>query len=103
MKQCNDYPIYLRYDVSGSQYKEGIHPYSHLHVGLHNEIRFPISKILTPEMFAQIAVKMTYPVLWKEKIAQNNIWEFQKTVKKGCKDVAKEEWTDIDKYDLFFI
>ena len=45
----------------------------------------------------------TYPVLWKEKIAQNNIWEFQKTVKKGCKDVAKEEWTDIDKYDLFFI
>lgn len=54
-------------------------------------------------MFAQIAVKMTYPVLWKEKIAQNNIWEFQKTVKKGCKDVAKEEWTDIDKYDLFFI
>lgn len=101
--ECNDYPIYLRYDVSGSQYKEGIHPYSHLHVGLHNEIRFPISKILTPEMFAQIAVKMTYPVLWKEKIAQNNIWEFQKTVKKGCKDVAKEEWTDIDKYDLFFI
>lgn len=100
--EYTDYPIYLRYDVSGKQYQEGIHPYSHLHIGLHNEIRFPVSKILTPDMFAQIAIRMTYPVDWKKKIDQNSILEFQKTVKSGCKDVSTDKWSDIDKLDLFF-
>lgn len=98
----NKYPVYLRYDVSCCQYQEGIHPYSHLHVGLYNEIRFPISMILTPEMFAQLAVKMTYPVVWKEKVRQNDIQEFQKTVKKGCEEISSDKWSEIDKCDLFF-
>lgn len=100
--KVNLYPVYLRYDVSESQYQEGIHPYSHLHVGLHNEIRFPISKILTPEMFAQVAVKMTYPVLWREKLGQKDIFDFQKIVKNDCEEVSNDKWSEIDKWDLFF-
>lgn len=100
--EVNRYPVYLRYDVSGSQYQEGIHPYSHLHVGLHNEIRFPISKILTPEMFVQVAVKMTYPILWREKLEQKDIFNFQKFVKNDCKEVSNDKWSEIDKWDLFF-
>lgn len=99
---CN-YPVYLRYDVSDKQYIECFHPYSHLHVGLHNEIRFPIAKILTPEMFAQIVVKMTYPEVWKKMMEQNGIKEFYKMVKKGCKDVPKNRWSELDKCDLFFL
>lgn len=105
-ESCYEYiksPIYLRYDLSKEQYQESFHPYSHLHVGLHNEIRFPISKILTPEMFAQLAVKMTYPELWRKKMAQNDILEFQKMVKKGCENVSKEMWSELDKCDLFFV
>lgn len=94
-------PVYFRYDLSGSQYREGLHPYSHLHIGLHNEIRLPISKILTPEMFAQFAIKMAYPELWKEKMDDSKIVEFNRTVKKACEDLPKEKWSEIDKYDLF--
>lgn len=96
-------PVYFRYDVSGMQYKEGLHPYSHLHVGLHNEIRLPISKVITPEMFVQFAVKMTYPELWKEKMGDGRVAEFNKTVKNGCIAVPKDKWNEQDKYDLFFI
>lgn len=97
-----EYPVYLRYDLSVEQYQECFHPYSHLHVGLHNEIRFPISRELTPEMFAQIAIKMTYPELWREKIEKNEILESFKTVKKGCIEVPKKNWSELDKCDLFF-
>ena len=97
-----EYPVYLRYDLSVEQYQECFHPYSHLHVGLHNEIRFPISRELTPEMFAQIAIKMTYPELWREKIEKNEILESFKIVKKGCVEVPKENWSELDKCDLFF-
>lgn len=94
-------PVYFRYDLSGSQYREGFHPYSHLHIGLHNEIRLPISKILTPEMFTQFAVKMAFPELWKEKIGDSKIAEFNRLSKNACEDVPKEKWSEIDKYDLF--
>lgn len=94
-------PVYFRYDVSGVQYKEGIHPYSHLHIGLHNEIRLPASKILTPEMFTQFAIKMTYPELWKEKMDDSKIAEINKTVKRTCENIPKDKWSELDKCDLF--
>lgn len=95
-------PVYLRYDLSVEQYQECFHPYSHLHVGLHNEIRFPVSIELTPEMFAQIAIKITYPELWREKIEKNEILESFKTIKKGCIEIPKKNWSELDKCDLFF-
>lgn len=72
-------------------------------MGLHNEIRLPISKVITPEMFVQFAVKMTYPELWKEKMGDGRVAEFNKTVKNGCIAVPKDKWNEQDKCDLFFI
>ena len=45
---------------------------------------------------------MTYPELWREKIEKNEILESFKTAKKGCIEVPKENWSELDKCDLFF-
>lgn len=96
-------PIYIRYDVSGKEYCECSHPYSHLHIGLYNELRIPVSIILTPEQFTEFSVKMTYRELWKEKYDKREIYEFHKQVKRGCESVDDRYWSKDDKLDLFII
>ena len=63
----NNYPVSIRYDASESEYVEGEHPFSHFHIGIHNDIRIPISLILTPEMFTEFIVKMVYRKEWLYK------------------------------------
>ena len=46
---------------------------------------------------------MTYPELWKEKMRDGRIAEFNKTVKNGCIVVPNDKWNEQDKYDLFFV
>ena len=96
-------PIYIRYDVSGSQYSEGIHPYSHLHIGIGNEIRIPLSIILTPEMFVLFSIKMAYPDKWIYVCHNNAIVEIMNTFKSKCEKVNNKYWSEIDMKDLFII
>lgn len=94
-------PIYIRYDVSGSQYSEGIHPYSHLHIGIGNDIRIPLSIILSPEMFILFSIKMTYPEKWKIVCNHNAVREIMNTFKSKCEKVDNKYWSEIDMKDLF--
>lgn len=96
-------PICIRYDVSKSQYKEGIHPYSHLHIGLGNEMRIPVSIILTPEMFVLFSIKMAYPVFWKNYAHDHSIMEMHSSFKQRCDKVHKDYWSDIDQKDLYLL
>lgn len=96
-------PMYIRYDVSGEEYSECCHPYSHLHIGLHNELRIPVSKILTPEQFTEFSVKMTYRALWVEMFKKGEISEFHKQVKQGCEKVDDKYWSIEDKLDLYMV
>lgn len=98
-----DYPVFIRYDVSAVEYREGCHPYAHIHIGLHNEIRIPVSKVLTPEMFAAFVVKMVYYQLWKDKKDKTYIVEFYSSVKKGSEAVGLDFFSEIDKQDLYMI
>lgn len=96
-------PMYIRYDVSGEEYCECSHPYSHLHIGLHNELRIPVSIVLTPEQFTEFSIKMTYRELWKEMYEKGEISEFHKQVKRGCESVDERYWSEEDRLDLFLV
>lgn len=98
-----DNPLCIRYDVSVNQYKEGIHPYSHLHIGLGNEMRIPVSIVLTPEMFVMFAIKMAYPEVWKKYESNNAIIEMHNTFKKQCDKIQRAYWSDKDQKDLYII
>lgn len=98
-----DYPVFIRYDVSETEYEEGIHPYAHIHIGLHNEMRIPVSKVLTPEMFTAFVVKMVYYQLWKDKKDKTYLVEFYSSVKKGSEAVSLDFFSEVDKQDLYMI
>lgn len=97
----NLYPVYMRYDVSAKEYKEGTHPYSHLHIGIHNEIRIPISLLLTPEMFTEFVVKMVYRQEWLKFKDDNYFVDFHNSSKSKCDEIDLKFWSEIDKKDLF--
>lgn len=94
-------PLYIRYDVSKMQYKEGIHPYSHLHIGLGNEVRIPLSIILTPEMFVLFVIKMSYPQVWEKNSSNGKIKEMMNSFKAKCEQVDKNFWSNVDMQDLY--
>ena len=91
----------MRYDVSAKEYKEGTHPYSHLHIGIHNEIRIPISLLLTPEMFTEFVVKMVYRQEWLKFKDDNYFVDFHNSSKSKCDEIDLKFWSEIDKKDLF--
>lgn len=99
--QINNYPVYIRYDVSEEEYKEGEHPYSHLHIGIHNEIRIPISILLTPEMFTEFVVKMVYRQKWLKFKDDNYFVDFHNSSKSRCDAIDLKFWSEMDKKDLF--
>jgi len=56
----------LRYDYSEIQYTECVHPVSHLHVGLFQDIRIPISTFWSPFEFVCQVVKFFRYDAWKQ-------------------------------------
>ncbi|MCM3318057.1 DUF2290 domain-containing protein [Rummeliibacillus stabekisii] len=55
----------IRYDFNISQRKEIIHPVSHLHIGQQNEIRIPVSFIMTPKNFVAFIVRHIFWNKWR--------------------------------------
>ena len=96
-------PIYIRYDVSHVQYKEGTHPYSHMHIGLNNELRIPLSLLLTPEMFVLFCVKMVYPEVWIKFMSENQVREMMASFKSKCEKVDGAFWSSVDMQELYLV
>ena len=59
---------HFRYDYSESGYEPLTHSCSHLHIGLNENLRIPISQMITPLLFVIFCIKHTYYQLWKGKI-----------------------------------
>jgi hypothetical protein len=58
------HPPLVRYENATDQYKDLVHPCSHLHLGHHSENRWPVRRILTPGAFTLILLKHFYTNLW---------------------------------------
>lgn len=65
----------VRYDFSLKQRKELIHPVSHIHIGQQNEIRLPISFIMTPKNFLSFIIRHIYWERWRIAINEPRIRE----------------------------
>lgn len=68
ISELNDaqHPPLVRYEYCVDQYVEFSHPCSHFHIGHHVDSRWPASRILTPEGFTAIALKLFYRRAWLE-------------------------------------
>jgi hypothetical protein len=54
----------VRFDLDCGAYVRLTHPAAHLHVGMHNENRWPVCRCLTPRSFALLIVKLYYGNNW---------------------------------------
>jgi hypothetical protein len=71
----------LRYENSPGEYEELRHPCSHFHFGHHGGNRWPVKRVLTPNVFSLIVFKMFYA----------RDWTNTGLVKKGGKFFSLEE------------
>ena len=56
----------VRYDVALRDYIELRHPAAHLHIGLDENSRWPVDKILSPLAFTLWMLKLFYPDQWAD-------------------------------------
>jgi hypothetical protein len=59
----------IRYDYKASDYREGVHPASHVHFGFANEIRVATHRVMNPVSFALLVIRQCYPKTWEALLA----------------------------------
>jgi hypothetical protein len=55
----------IRYENAPDQYRSLAHPTSHLHIGHHDDNRWPLNRVLTPLAFTLLMVKHYYGDVWR--------------------------------------
>jgi hypothetical protein len=91
----------IRYDLDSKGYLPLIHPYSHLHIGVNQNLRIPCSKILTPLKFVIFAIKNTYYDQWKDAFRTENFSQKVRDSKATCINVPPQYWQAEERFELF--
>lgn len=95
------FPLYLRYDVDDKGYVPNLHSYAHLHIGLSEHVRLPVSKILTPPTFVSLVLKMLYPDNWRNILSESlkdfDIYNF----KQLCNNISGDLWQSCEQKDVY--
>lgn len=64
-QEINSNLVYIRYDFDKNGYSPLLHSYSHIHIGLSENLRIPSSIVLTPLEFVLFSIKQCYYAEWK--------------------------------------
>lgn len=64
-QEINSNLVYIRYDFDKNGYNPLLHSYSHIHIGLNENLRIPSSIVLTPFEFVLFSIKQCYYAEWK--------------------------------------
>ena len=85
----------IRYEYSTAQYRSGVHPASHFHIGTYGEDRWVCERILTPLAFAHLIGKLYFAGDWEavteERVAGNRANEFDEAYFRERADCAMSE------------
>ena len=96
----NSGDMYLRYDVDfhGRKDNENIHAYTHLHVGLNNNIRIPVGRYMSPLAFTMFVIRHVYYDVWVEAVRNSKIvFDY----KNQCEQLPAKLWTEAEKRDFY--
>ena len=95
-----NYTTPVHYDYQTSEYKEGYHPASHMHIGTGNNIRLASKKILNPMSFTLHIIRHHYLEQWKALIGDGTIKEVGHHVSIALDNVPEEYWKEYDHFEL---
>ncbi len=96
------HPVVVRYDSSKIEYTEAIHPVSHFHIGMKNDIRLPLKFHLTPLGFVFFIIKQVYYAQWKTLVTDASFLDRYRDFKRNCTMLGNEHFKDNDAIELYF-
>lgn len=93
----------IRYEYSKAQYRSGIHPASHFHIGTYGEDRWVCERILTPLAFAHLIGKLYFAADWEavteEFVAGDRTNEFDEAYFRERADCALSEEAHFSEFE----
>jgi len=107
MKFDGGVPIF-RYEHSESQYVALSHPCSHLHIGVHGENRWAVSRLLSPLAFTLLISKHYYPGEWGLGVIEeqgNERHQFEEilaTERTQCRPLSEEFFCATERQTFHF-
>lgn len=92
----------IRYDYDYDAYKKDpLHPISHLHIGVEEDVRLPISRILTPQAFILIVIRNMYLDYWKQAQSNTIIMDIVNHTKQQCPNLGLDKFTEFEKLQSY--
>lgn len=96
------YSCPIRYDVAENEYTEMHHAYAHLHIGIENDIRIPVDKVLSPMHFIDFVVKHMYKAKWDNAYVKNEKFKaIVNCLKSQAEKIANEHFTSAEQNLLY--
>ncbi|MCX7049785.1 MAG: DUF2290 domain-containing protein [Candidatus Sumerlaeota bacterium] len=92
----------IRYDYAPGDYREGVHPASHIHCGFESQIRIATVKIMNPISFLLMIMRQCYPLAWEKKLlchSKKAVW--CKNVRDHITPIHKKYFRALDKMEIF--
>lgn len=90
----------IRYDYDENGYRCGVHPVSHIHIGLDNQVRLGVSKRLTPPSFALFVMRQMYPECWSRLLEHQEAARLPRAVRLDCQNVQDLYWQMQDQVEM---
>lgn len=96
------YTCPIRFDVAKTEYTEMHHAYAHLHIGIENDIRIPVDKVLSPMHFVDFVIKHMYKKHWDNAYINNaKFKELVNRLKSQSEKITGEHFTDTEQNLLY--
>ena len=96
------YPCPIRYDVADREYKEGLHAYEDIHIGVETEVRISMDKIIKPLGFVDFVIKHMYKQKWDQAYINNEKFRtLVKKIKNQAKQLKDCNFTSDEKHQLY--
>lgn len=97
-----DHVTPVRFDYDENSYRKGIHPVSHIHIGLNNQIRIGLNRRMTAISFVLFIMRQLYPECW-ERILNSQEAKFLPTaIRNGCAQIQATHWQNDDRLEFHF-
>ena len=97
----------VRYDYDEAQYRPGLHPVAHIHLGCDTEMRIGCRKKLKPTSFILFIFRQFYPQLWDSIISANKDSSAHEDVLKSVRinldNIGDEFLSEQDLHEMYLL
>jgi hypothetical protein len=90
-----------RYDFAPKDYKSGIHPASHFHLGHDSNIRLATKHIIKPLAFGLFVCRQFFPNHWEKFLRHSNKQDWGKHASQTLEQIDDSLFSDDDKFELW--